>query len=144
MVARVQDQGQMSEPFSVTNGTKQGCAMAPLLSTLVFSAMFSDAFHDNDLGALIRFRTDGNVFTLQRLNSKTRTSKVLIKDLLFDLSRRRLNTFPSVRNRMSDPKSLSWNASLSMVENTSVNNSGAITQPCLVPFVTDNGSDVCP
>ena len=24
--------------------------------------MLNDAFHDNDLGALIRFRTDGNVF----------------------------------------------------------------------------------
>ena len=34
------------------------------------------AFHDNNLGALIRFRTDGNVFNLRRLNSKTRTSKV--------------------------------------------------------------------
>ena len=48
MVARVQDQGQTSEPFSVTNGTKQGCVMAPLLFTLVFSAMLNDAFHDND------------------------------------------------------------------------------------------------
>ena len=68
MVARVQDQGQTSEPFSVTNGTKQGCVMAPLLFTLVFSAMLNDAFHDNDSGALIRFRTDGNVFNLRRLN----------------------------------------------------------------------------
>ena len=83
MVARVQDQGQTSEPSSVTNGTKQGCVMAPLLFALVFSAMLYDAFHDNDLGALIRFRTDGNVFNLRRLNSKTRTSKVLIRDLLF-------------------------------------------------------------
>ena len=83
MVARVQDQGQTSEPFSVTNGTKQGCVMAPLLFTLVFSAMLNGAFHDNDLGALIRFRTDGNVFNLRRLNSKTRTSKVLIRGLLF-------------------------------------------------------------
>ena len=83
MVARVQDQGQTSEPFSVTNGTKQGCVMAPLLFTLVFSAMLNDAFHNNDLGALIRFRTDGKVFNLRRFNSKTRTSKVLIRDLLF-------------------------------------------------------------
>ena len=83
MVARVQDQGQTSEPFSVTNGTKQGCVMTPLLFTLVFSAMLNGAFHDNDLGALIWFRTDGNVFNLRRLNSKTRTSKVLIRDLLF-------------------------------------------------------------
>ena len=83
MVARVQDQGQMSEPFSVTNVTNQGCVMAPLLFTLVFSAMLYDAFHDNDLGALILFRTDGTVFNLRRLNSKTRTSKMLIRDLLF-------------------------------------------------------------
>ena len=55
VVARVQDQEQTSEPFSVTNGTKQGCVMAPLLFKLVFSAMLNDAFHDNDLGALIRF-----------------------------------------------------------------------------------------
>ena len=80
MVARVQVQGKTSEPFSVTNGTKQGCVMAPLLFTLVFSAMLNDAFHENDLGALIWFRTDGNVFNLRRLNSKTRTSKVLIRD----------------------------------------------------------------
>ena len=57
--------------------------MAPLLFTLVFSAMLNDAFHDNDLGALIRFRTDGNVFNLRRLKSRIRTSKLLIKDLLF-------------------------------------------------------------
>ena len=57
--------------------------MAPLLFTLVFSTMLNDAFHDNDLGALIRFRTDGNVFNLRRLKSRTRTSKLLIKDLLF-------------------------------------------------------------
>ena len=83
MVARVQEQGHTSEPFSVTNVTNQGCVMAPLLFTLVFSAMLYDAFHDNDLGALILFRTDGTVFNLRRLNSKTRTSKVLIRDLLF-------------------------------------------------------------
>ena len=55
----------------------------PLLYILVFSAMLNDAFHDNDLWALIRFRTDGNVFNIRRLNSKTRTSKVLIRALLF-------------------------------------------------------------
>ena len=42
MVARVQYQGHTSEPFSVTNGTNQGCVMAPLLFTLVLSAMLND------------------------------------------------------------------------------------------------------
>ena len=45
--------------------------------------MLYDAFRDIDLGALIRFRIDGNVFNLRRLNSKTRISKVLFRDLLF-------------------------------------------------------------
>ena len=83
MVVRVQGHGQTTEPFSVTNGTKQECVMAPLFFTLVFSAMLNDAFHDNNLGALVRFRTDGTVFNLQRLKSKTMTSKVLIRDLIF-------------------------------------------------------------
>ena len=48
------------------------------LELCMVSAMLNDAFLDNDLGALIRFRTDGNVFNLRRLNSKTRTFKVLI------------------------------------------------------------------
>ena len=63
-----------------------------------------------------------------------------LEGLVFELIRRMLNTFPSVRNRMRDLKSLSWSAPLSMAENTNAANSGAITQPCLVPFVTD----VCP
>ena len=29
MQARVQDDGEYSEPFPVTNGVKQGCVMAP-------------------------------------------------------------------------------------------------------------------
>ena len=46
---------------------------------------------------------------------------------------------------MSVPNS-SWKASLSMAKNTNVNNSGTITQPCLilVPFVTEKACDVCP
>ena len=83
MVARIHDQGQTSDPLSVTNDTKQGCVMAPLSFTLVFSAMLNDAFHDNNIGALIRFQTDVNVFNLRTLNPTTITSKVLIRDLLF-------------------------------------------------------------
>ncbi len=55
MVAREQDQGQTSEPFSETHGTKQGYVMAPPLFTLVSSAMHNDALNDNELGALFRF-----------------------------------------------------------------------------------------
>ena len=83
MVARVQYQGQTSEPLSVTNGQTRLCDGTTVIHISILSHSIYDAFHDNDLGALIRFRTDGNVFNLRRLNSKTRTSKVLIRDLIF-------------------------------------------------------------
>ena len=42
MQARVQDGGESSEPFSVSNGVKQGCFFAPTLFNLMFSAMLID------------------------------------------------------------------------------------------------------
>ena len=48
MQARVQNDGESSEPFEVTNGVKQGCVLAPtLFSTVQFSAMLMDAFQDS-------------------------------------------------------------------------------------------------
>ena len=44
MQSRVQNDGEFSEPFEVTNGVKQGCVMAPELFSLALSAMLMDAF----------------------------------------------------------------------------------------------------
>ena len=44
MQARVQNDGEYSEPFPVTNGVKQGCVMAPTLFSMMFSDMLTDAF----------------------------------------------------------------------------------------------------
>ena len=46
MQARVQNVGEYSEPFPVTNGVKQGCVMAPTLFSMMFSAMLTYAFQD--------------------------------------------------------------------------------------------------
>ena len=48
MQARVQNDGEFSEPFEVTNGVKQGCDIAPTLFSMMFSAMLMDAFQDRD------------------------------------------------------------------------------------------------
>ena len=64
MMARVQDDGNTSEPFLVSNGVKQGCVLAP---TLMFSAMLTDAFADTNIGIGIKYRMDGSVLNLRRL-----------------------------------------------------------------------------
>ena len=60
MQAHVQNDGEFSEPFEVTNGVKQGCVMAPTLFSMVFSVMLTDAFQDRYTGFPIRYHFNGN------------------------------------------------------------------------------------
>ncbi|KAJ1176052.1 hypothetical protein NDU88_001335 [Pleurodeles waltl] len=48
MLARVLDDGDSSDAFPVTNGVKQGCVLAHMLFSMMFSAMLSDAFCDDE------------------------------------------------------------------------------------------------
>jgi len=82
MMARVQDDGNSSEPFLVSNGVKQGCVLAPTLFSLMFSAMLTDAFADTDIGIGIRHRMDGSVFNLRRLKAKTKVKTDTINHFL--------------------------------------------------------------
>ena len=50
MLARVQNDGEFSDPFPVTDGVKRGCVLTPTLFSMMFSAMLTDAFHDGDNG----------------------------------------------------------------------------------------------
>ena len=70
--ARVQNDGEYSEPFPVTNGVKQGCIIAPTLFSIMFSAMLTDAFQDVDAGFPIRYRFDGKLLNLRRLQAKSK------------------------------------------------------------------------
>ena len=56
MLARVLGDGETSEAFPVTNGVKQGCAMALTPFSMMFSAMLSDAFKACELGIEIQDR----------------------------------------------------------------------------------------
>ena len=64
-------------------GVKQGCALAPTLFSLIFSAMLTVAFSDEGVGLGIRYRTDGSVFNLRRLQAKTMVLNDTINDFLF-------------------------------------------------------------
>ena len=74
MLARVQKNGEFSDPFPVTNGVKQGCVLASTLFSMMFSAMLTDAFQNGDNGMQkkkkkkkkkipIRYRFDGKLST---------------------------------------------------------------------------------
>ena len=84
MQARVQNDGEFSEPFEVTNWVKQGCVMAPKLFSMVFPfpAMLMDVFQDSDTGFPIRYCFDGNIFNLRRLQAKTKVQPVVLVELL--------------------------------------------------------------
>ena len=62
MLAQVQNDCEFSDPFSVTNGVKQGCALASTLFSVMFFARLMDAFQDGDNGIPIRYRFDGKLF----------------------------------------------------------------------------------
>ena len=83
MFARVQDNGEISQPFPVSNGVKQGCVLAPTLFSIMFSAMQTDAFRDTDVGIGINYHTDGSVFNLRRLLTKTKVTSDTVNDFLF-------------------------------------------------------------
>ena len=75
--------GSEDDEFPVTNGVKQGCVLAPTLFSFLFIMMLLSAFKDSDPGIQITYRTDGGIFNTQRLKTKTKVTKSLVRDLLY-------------------------------------------------------------
>nr|VZI30057.1 unnamed protein product [Spirometra erinaceieuropaei] len=83
MMARVTDNGAVSKAFTVTNGVKQGCVLAPTLFSLMFSAMLMDAYRDERPGIRIAYRTDGHLLNQRRMHFQSRVSTTTVHELLF-------------------------------------------------------------
>ena len=83
MLARVQNDGEFSDLFPVTNGVKQGCVLAPALFIMMFSAMLTVAFQDGDNGILIRYRFGGKLFNLRGLQAKSKVQTEVLDEFLF-------------------------------------------------------------
>lgn len=83
MTASVRDQQELSDPFPITNGVKQGCVLAPTLFSMVFSAMLQDSFQNYNTGINFIYRFDGGLFNLRRMQAKTRVEEVTVRELLF-------------------------------------------------------------
>ncbi|BHF77808.1 hypothetical protein SprV_0602091800 [Sparganum proliferum] len=84
MMARVTDNGFVSEAFAVTNALKQGCVLAPNLFSLMFSATLMDAFRDESPpGTHIAYRTDSHLLNQRRMQFQSRGSTTTVHELLF-------------------------------------------------------------
>ena len=54
---------------------------------MMFSAMLMDAFQDSDTGSSIRYRFDGNIFNLNRLQAKTKVQTDVLHDNADDMDK---------------------------------------------------------
>ena len=83
MKGRVQYDGNISEPFDIQSGVKQGCVLAPTLFGIFFAVLLKHAFGTAKKGIYLHTRSDGGLFNLARLRAKTKVREVLIRDMLF-------------------------------------------------------------
>ncbi|KAL8620088.1 hypothetical protein ACOMHN_015370 [Nucella lapillus] len=82
MVPRVIKNDDVSDPFPVTNGIKQGRILAPTFFSLLFAEMLSAALYKTSTGITICYRDDGRFFDLRRLKA-TKVDVALVCDFLF-------------------------------------------------------------
>ena len=81
----VRDGNDKSSPFDVTNGTKQGCVLAPTLFSIFFSLMLHIAFKNVTDGVDINSRFDRGLFNVNTNHFKavTKVKHLTIRELLF-------------------------------------------------------------
>ena len=83
MLARVQNDDEFSDPFPVTKRVKQGCVLTLMLFSMMFSVMLKDIFQDGDNGISIRYRLDGKLFNLKRLQAKPKVQTEVLDESFF-------------------------------------------------------------
>lgn len=84
MMASVRDQQELSDPFPITNGEKQGCVLVPVLFSMVFSVTLQDTFQNNnntEISSIYCF--DNGLFNLRKMKAKTNVEEVTVQQLLF-------------------------------------------------------------
>ena len=82
-MAQVIYTGKVSPSFPIKNGTKQGCALAPLLFANYFAVMLDLALKDKSFGIPVHFRTTGGLLNIRRFTATTKTLLEMVCDQLF-------------------------------------------------------------
>ena len=70
-------------PSLSTTAPSRDVCLPLCFSIFFYAAMLLDAFRSNNKGIHIKYRTDGGIFNLQRLRSKSKVIDLLAHDLLY-------------------------------------------------------------
>lgn len=84
MMASVRDQQELSDQVPITNGVKQGCILAPVLFTMVFSVMLQDSFQNNT-GISFIYHCDGG-YSIRGCKQKPKWRKSLFKNFCLQMT----------------------------------------------------------
>jgi hypothetical protein len=83
MKATVKLKGELSDPFDVANGVKQGCVLAPTLFSIFLSVVLQHAFGDLETGVWIQSRPGADLFNVNQYKPVNKTRRVLVRELMF-------------------------------------------------------------
>ena len=83
MKASVSLKGELSEPFSVNNGVKQGCVLAPTLFSLYLTVVLNQAFKDHHQGVVLQCRPGADLFNVSQFKSSRSTTGAIVRELMF-------------------------------------------------------------
>ena len=83
MKGTVQFNGNLSEPFVMCSGVKQGCVLATTLFGIFFALLLRHTFGTAQEGIYLWTRSDGSLFNLNHLKVRTKVYEALIRDMLF-------------------------------------------------------------
>ncbi|XP_076061610.1 uncharacterized protein LOC143037357 [Oratosquilla oratoria] len=83
MNGTVQFNGNISEPFNIRSGFKQGCVLAPTLYEILFALLLRHSFGTVQEGIYLLTRSDGRFFNLDCLKASAKVREALIRDMSF-------------------------------------------------------------
>lgn len=82
-ISFVRTENNVTPPFIVKTGVRQGCVLAPLLFIIYMQIIIYNVAKKNIGGIDLNFRNDTNMFNRRNLKATTKTKKVHLLDLMF-------------------------------------------------------------
>lgn len=83
MTAKIMYKGQLSPAIPIKTGVKQGCVLAPTMFSMYLAALLRQIPQNKLCGIQYSYRTDGSLFNLSRLKTKSKTTDSIISEIQY-------------------------------------------------------------